>query len=75
MTKKEKCENYWDADHCLQAMRSTGIDGLLEESQKFCGEFTNFVVDMAVLPSYAASASARNAISRFSSACSCLPTP
>ncbi|KAH7322678.1 hypothetical protein B0I35DRAFT_350669 [Stachybotrys elegans] len=77
MTRREKCRpRGCSADNCLRAMRSTSVPGRLEESQEFCGEFTKtFVADVSVLPPYAASACSGNAISRVSSACSCLPTP
>ncbi|ROT38943.1 hypothetical protein SODALDRAFT_276544 [Sodiomyces alkalinus F11] len=77
MTKRESCKpNSCSADNCLRAMRASHIEGRLEESQEFCGEFTKtFVADVAVVPEYAAQACQTNVISRVSSACSCLPTP
>ncbi|CAL3969718.1 hypothetical protein PZA11_007696 [Diplocarpon coronariae] len=64
------------ADDCLRALRDASIPGRLEESQKFCGEFTKTVIaDVTLVKDYAASACTGNMISRVSSACACLPTP
>jgi hypothetical protein len=77
MTKRDKCKpKTCNADNCLRAFRANTIPGRLEESQKFCKEFTKtFVADVKVLPSWAPPACTGNVISRASSACSCLPTP
>ncbi|KAL8415360.1 hypothetical protein RB596_006097 [Gaeumannomyces avenae] len=78
MTRRESCPRAasCNADNCLRAMRSTSVAGRLEESQKFCGEFTKtFIADVSVVPDYASKACGANVISRVSSACSCLPTP
>ncbi|KAL8301255.1 hypothetical protein RB597_001931 [Gaeumannomyces tritici] len=76
MTSKPRCKPQGcSADNCLRAMRSTSTAGRLEESQKFCGEFTKtYVADVAVVPEYAQKACGTNVISRVSSACKCLPT-
>ncbi|RXG43895.1 hypothetical protein VDGE_30492 [Verticillium dahliae] len=76
MTKRESCKpNACSADNCLRAMRASTISGRLEESQKFCGEFTKtFVADVSLVPEYASKACGQNVISRVSSACECLPT-
>ncbi|EEY16551.1 conserved hypothetical protein [Verticillium alfalfae VaMs.102] len=76
MTKREACKpKSCNADNCLRALRSSNIEGRLEESREFCGEFTKtFVADVAVVPEYAVKACPTNIISRVSSACSCLPT-
>ncbi|CRK28876.1 hypothetical protein BN1708_015356, partial [Verticillium longisporum] len=76
MTKREACKpKSCNADNCLRALRSSSIEGRLEKSQEFCGEFTKtFVADVAVVPEYAVKACPTNVISRVSSACSCLPT-
>ncbi|EXF75539.1 hypothetical protein CFIO01_06275 [Colletotrichum fioriniae PJ7] len=77
MTKKEACKpKTCNADNCLRALRASSVPGRLEESQKFCGEFTKTVIaDVTVVPAYASEACPTNVISRVSSACSCLPTP
>ena len=76
MTKREACKpKSCNADNCLRAMRAERIEGRLEESQKFCGNFTKTIVaDVAVVPDYAQKACPSNVISRVSSACACLPT-
>ena len=72
----DKCKpKSCNADLCLRGMRANTVAGRLEESQKFCGEFTKtFVADVSVLPGYLADGCKGNVISRVSSACSCLPT-
>lgn len=72
----DKCKpKTCNADLCLRGLRANTIPGRLEESQKFCGNFTKtFVADVAVLPSYVKESCTGNVISRASSACSCLPT-
>ena len=77
MTKREACKpKSCNADNCLRAMRANSIPGRLEESQEFCAGYTaNLITEVSVLPDYAASACTGDAISRVSSACSCLPTP
>ncbi|KAI6785841.1 Peptidase s41 family protein [Emericellopsis cladophorae] len=73
--KAPKC----NADNCLRAMRASHIDGRLEESMEFCGNFTQRLrTDEGLLPDYAAKACPENRgnepIARVSSACACLPT-
>lgn len=77
MTKREACKPHTcAADNCLRALRSESVAGRLEESRKFCGEFTKtFVANVTVVPDYAAKACTTNVISRVSSACACLATP
>ncbi|EGY21252.1 hypothetical protein VD0002_g2463 [Verticillium dahliae] len=78
MTKRASCpkKQSCNADNCLRSLRSSSIKGRLEESQKFCGEFTKtYVSDVKVVPEYASKACGTNVISRVSSACHCLPTP
>ncbi|KAF6841003.1 hypothetical protein CMUS01_03723 [Colletotrichum musicola] len=77
MTRRERCRpKSCNADNCLRAMRAQSVEGRLEESLEFCGDFTASVTaDVGVVPTYAASACQGNVISRVSSACSCLPTP
>ncbi|KAH8650523.1 hypothetical protein BGZ60DRAFT_534184 [Tricladium varicosporioides] len=76
MTKREACpKKTCSADNCLRAFRANSVQGRLEESQKFCGDFTKtYIADVKVLPSWAPSACQGNVISRVSSACECLPT-
>ncbi|KAH7304019.1 hypothetical protein B0I35DRAFT_454867 [Stachybotrys elegans] len=78
MTRRESCPNVHpcNADNCLRAMRSTSVEGRLEESQEFCGAFlSGWSADVGEVPAYGATACGENIISRVSSACSCLPTP
>jgi len=76
LNKFDKCKpKTCNADNCLRSLRATSVPGRLEESQRFCGEFTKtFVADVAVLPKYVSDSCTGNVISRASSACSCLPT-
>lgn len=61
-----------NADNCLRAMRNPAK---LEESQEFCGEFTDgWEADVRAVPTYIRSACPTNVISRVSSGCGCLPT-
>jgi choice-of-anchor B domain-containing protein len=63
-----------NADNCLRAFRATSTPGRLAESQAFCSSFTKtLVTDVSVLPGWAPSACAGDAVSRASSACACLP--
>lgn len=56
-------------------MRATSIPGRLEESQKFCKDFTKtFIADVTLVKDYAREACTGNVISKVSSACACLPT-
>ncbi|KAF3355249.1 hypothetical protein VdG1_04210 [Verticillium dahliae VDG1] len=65
-----------NADNCLRALRSNSVKGRLEESQDFCAGYTaNLIKESSVLPAYAQKACTGDAVSRVSSACSCLPTP
>lgn len=78
MTRRQSCPKTHpcNADNCLRAMRASHINGRLEESQEFCGAFTDgWSADVEKVPGYGASACGENIISRVSSACSCLPTP
>ncbi|EEY16198.1 conserved hypothetical protein [Verticillium alfalfae VaMs.102] len=55
MTKRASCpkKQSCNADNCLRALRSSSIKGRLEESQKFCGEFTKtYVSDVKVVPEF-----------------------
>jgi len=76
VNKREKCPvKTCSADNCLRAMRSTSVEGRLQESQAFCGTFTEgFEADVAVVPAFATKACEGNTIARVSSACACLPT-
>jgi choice-of-anchor B domain-containing protein len=63
-----------EADSCLTAMRASSIDGRLEASQEFCGNFTIRQNDeVAALPEYAKEGCEAN-VARVSSACACVPT-
>ncbi|KAI9150029.1 hypothetical protein HJFPF1_09781 [Paramyrothecium foliicola] len=78
LTRRESCpkKHVCNADNCLRALRSTSVQGRLEESQEFCAGFTDgWTADVGAVPTYAAKACGENVISRVSSACSCLPTP
>ncbi|KAI6785513.1 uncharacterized protein J7T54_007156 [Emericellopsis cladophorae] len=77
VTKEESCpkKHACNADNCLRAMRANSIEGRLEESQEFCGDFLDgWNADVAAVPTYLKKACPTNVISRVSSACSCLPT-
>jgi hypothetical protein len=77
LTKRDKCPKTHpcSADNCLRAMRTTSVEGRLEESQEFCADFTDgWTADVGAVPQYASKACGSNVISRVSSACSCLPT-
>jgi choice-of-anchor B domain-containing protein len=77
LNKRTRCpaKRSCNSDNCLRSMRSTSVQGRLEESQEFCGSFTDgWTADVGVVPAYAADACGQNVISRVSSACSCLPT-
>jgi choice-of-anchor B domain-containing protein len=77
VTKREACKpKTCSADNCLRAMRSTSIEGRLEESQEFCASYLDgWEADVKVVPSFASSVCGDNVIGRVSSACSCLPAP
>jgi choice-of-anchor B domain-containing protein len=76
LTKRESCKpKTCNADNCLRAMRASSVEGRLEESQEFCGDFLDgWNADVAAVPTYASSACGSNVISRVSSACSCIAT-
>jgi choice-of-anchor B domain-containing protein len=68
-----------NADNCLRAMRASHIEGRLEESMEFCGNFTRRQHDEeSLLPDYAVNGCKPNQngepIERVSSACDCIPT-
>jgi choice-of-anchor B domain-containing protein len=77
VTKREACKpKTCSADNCLRSLRSTAVEGRLEESQEFCASYLDgWEADIKAVPTYASSACGDNIISRVSSACSCLPTP
>jgi hypothetical protein len=77
VTGRPKCKpKTCSADNCLRALRSTRVEGRLEESQQFCGGFLDgWSSNVTEVPEYAQKACQQNVISRVSSACSCLPTP
>lgn len=78
MTRRQSCPKVHpcNADNCLRAMRANSIEGRLEESQEFCGDFLDgWSADVGKVPEYASKACGVNVVSRVSSACSCLPTP
>lgn len=73
--KPPKC----NADNCLRALRAEHIEGRLEESIEFCGNFTNRLnEEESLLPEYARQNCYENKgvgpVKRVSSACDCIPT-
>ncbi|EUC35531.1 hypothetical protein COCCADRAFT_3211 [Bipolaris zeicola 26-R-13] len=77
MTSKE-CEKpkVCSVDGCLSGMRTANVEGRLQESQEFCGNFTQRQIeDETAVPDFARTACAGNdTVARVSSACACLPT-
>ena len=78
MTSKE-CEKpkVCAADGCLSSMRTANVEGRLQESQEFCGNFTQRKIeDERAVPDFARSACAAGGetVAKVSSACACLPT-
>lgn len=78
MLSKE-CEKHkvCAADGCLSSMRTAGVEGRLQKSQEFCGNFTQRKIgdERAVLDfARSARAGGGDTVARVSSACACLPT-
>ncbi|KAK5072009.1 hypothetical protein LTS08_000891 [Lithohypha guttulata] len=67
-----------ESNACLTSLRASSIQGRLEESQDFCGDFlVRQIDDERVVPAYASEACGANGadvIAQVSSACSCVPT-
>jgi len=70
------------ADECLTSLRASSIEGRLEQSQQFCGNFTvRQIDDVAIIPDYArvgcaggSNSSSSEVVAHVSSACACVPT-
>jgi choice-of-anchor B domain-containing protein len=71
-----------EADTCLSALRASSIEGRLEQSQQFCGNFTvRQRDDFGLIPNYARvgcgsrnGEGEREVVAKVSSACACVPT-
>ncbi|KAF2854084.1 hypothetical protein T440DRAFT_496275 [Plenodomus tracheiphilus IPT5] len=64
------------SDSCLTSLRTAQIEGRLQESQEFCGNFTRRQIDdERAVPDYARTGCAgEDVVARVSSACACVPT-
>lgn len=64
------------SDSCLTSLRTAKVEGRLEESQEFCGNFTvRQVDDERAIPDFARTGCAgEDVVARVSSACACVPT-
>ena len=77
MTSKECAKPaVCEADSCLASMRTANVEGRLDASQEFCGNFTQRLIDdVQVVPEFAREACAgEDVVAKVSSACACVPT-
>ncbi|KAH6875747.1 hypothetical protein J4E91_002138 [Alternaria rosae] len=77
MTSKECAKPaVCEVDSCLTSMRTANVEGRLQASQEFCGNFTQRLIDdVRAVPEFAQEACAgEQVVAQVSSACACLPT-